>query len=87
MGIKQKVSAQPRLKGYKPGQDDLMAAFAMLLHKEGGTMVVKRETLVRMNKEVHSSIRAEHFPPEDVIKITLTQKLRSGIILPSGLLK
>ena len=81
----EKIAATPRLLGYKPGQEDLMAAFAMLLYKEGGSMVVKRETLARMNRELSSNIRAEHFPAEDVIKITLTQKFPSGIILPSGI--
>lgn len=81
--VKQEVKAVPQRPGYKPGPEDLMAAFAMLLYKhEGGEMVVKRETLARMNKELHSNIRAEHFPAEDVIKITLTQQMPSGIILP-----
>ena len=76
--------AQPRLPSYKPGMEDLMSAFSMLLLQEGGVMVVKRSTLAKIKNALHNNIRAEFFPAEDVIKITLQQKLPSGIILPTA---
>lgn len=71
-------------KKYEPSMQDLLAVFAMMIHKEGGKIVVKRDVIEKMNNNIHSKIDAIYHSAEDVVVITLECKLASGIVLPSG---
>lgn len=71
---------------YQPTMEDLLAVFAMLLHKEGGRVVVKREIIMAMNNNLDTKINANYHPAEDVVVITLEHKMASGIVLPQGII-
>jgi len=68
---------------YTPDLKDLMTCFAMLLHTQGGKVVVKRQAVVDINARMKSLIRAEYHPASDDIVITVEHALSSGIVIPN----
>ena len=70
-------------KVYQPGMPDILACFVLLLKKHhNGQMTVPRSTIENINKQFSNKVDVTYFKAEDVVRITLTQTLESGIVLP-----